>query len=132
MIAQVTNLNPGFVSYSINEPHIYVNQIDGIKEQLRRGRIYESFSRMTPTKLEQLKIELENKLLTIEDKESKEYIVTDSDIRIIDIILNPVKPELWLDPSIDDFYKFDNSKDMKHAKVKNYKHMGKLPFKVTQ
>ena len=44
----------------------------------------------------------------------------------------PVKPELWLDPSIDDFYKFDNSKDMKHAKVKNYKHMGKLPFKVTQ
>ena len=84
------------------------------------------------TKLEQLKIELENKLLTIEDKESKEYIVTDSDIRIIDIILNPVKPELWLDPSIDDFYKFDNSKDMKHAKVKNYKHMGKLPFKVTQ
>ena len=23
MIAQVTNLNPGFVSYSINEPHIY-------------------------------------------------------------------------------------------------------------
>ena len=132
MIAQVTNLNPGFVSYSINEPHIYVNQIDGIKEQLRRGRTYESFSRMTPTKLEQLKIELENKLLTIEDKESKEYIVTDSDIRIIDIILNPVKPELWLDPSIDDFYKFDNSKDMKHAKVKNYKHMGKLPFKVTQ
>ena len=72
MIAQVTNLNPGFVSYSINEPHIYVNQIDGIKEQLRRGRTYESFSRMTPTKLEQLKIELENKLLTIEDKESKE------------------------------------------------------------
>lgn len=132
MIAQVTNLNPGFVSYSINEPHIYVNQIDGIKEQLRRGRTYESFSRMTPTKLEQLKIELENKLLTIEDKESKEYMVTDSDIRIIDIILNPVKPELWLDPSIDDFYKFDNSKDMKHAKVKNYKHMGKLPFKVTQ
>ena len=97
-----------------------------------RGRTYESFSRMTPTKLEQLKIELENKLLTIEDKESKEYMVTDSDIRIIDIILNPVKPELWLDPSIDDFYKFDNSKDMKHAKVKNYKHMGKLPFKVTQ
>lgn len=71
MIAQVTNLNPGFVSYSINEPHIYVNQIDGIKEQLRRGRTYESFSRMTPTKLEQLKIELENKLLTIKIKKVK-------------------------------------------------------------
>ena len=78
------------------------------------------------------KVEKGAPLLLLEDKESKEYIVTDSDIRIIDIILNPVKPELWLDPSIDDFYKFDNSKDMKHAKVKNYKHMGKLPFKVTQ
>ena len=27
---------------------------------------------------------------------------------------------------------FDNSKDLKDIKIKNYKHMGKLPFKVTQ
>ena len=131
MIAQVTNLNPGFVSYSINEPHIYVDEIDGIKEQLRRGRTYKSFVRLSPSKLESIKRDLEKKMLTLDEK-SDEYLRCDADLRIIDIILNPVKPELWLDPSIDDFYKFDNSKDMKHAKVKNYKHMGKIPFKVTQ
>ena len=132
MIAQVTNLKPGIISYSINEPHIYVNQIDGIKEQLRRGNTYESFSRMAPSKLEALKNDLEKKLSLIEDKESDEYLKTDSDLRIIDIILNPVKPELWLDSSIDDFYKFDNSKELKHVKVKKYKHMGKISFPISQ
>ena len=48
------------------------------------------------------------------------------------IILNPVKPELWLDPSINDFYDFDNSIDLKHTKIKNYKHMGKIQFPITQ
>ena len=132
MIAQVTNLEPGFVSYSINEPHIYVNQLEGIKEQLRRGRVYDNFSRMAPSKLLKLKLNLEKKISYIEDKKSKEYLELDSDIRIIDIILEPVKPELWLEPSIDNFYNFDNSKDLKHSKIKSYKHMGKLPFKVTQ
>lgn len=132
MIAQVTNLEAGFVSYSINEPHIYVNQLEGIKEQLRRGRVYDNFSRMAPSKLLKLKLNLEKKISYIEDKKSKEYLELDSDIRIIDIILEPVKPELWLEPSIDNFYNFDNSKDLKHSKIKSYKHMGKLPFKVTQ
>ena len=75
---------------------------------------------------------MEKKLSLIEDKESDEYLKTDSDLRIIDIILNPVKPELWLDSSIDDFYKFDNSKELKHVKVKKYKHMGKISFPISQ
>lgn len=132
MLAQVTNLNPGIISYSINEPHIYVNQIEGIKEQIRREMVYNNFSRMAPSNLNKLKLELEKKITLVQDKNSKEYLELDSNIRIIDLILNPVKPELWLDPSIDDFYSFDNSKELKHTKVKNYKHMGKLPFKVTQ
>ena len=48
MIAQVTDLEPGFVSYSINEPHIYVNQLDGIKEQLRRSETYEYLNSRLP------------------------------------------------------------------------------------
>ena len=48
MIAQVTDLEPGFVSYSINEPHIYVNQLDGIKEQLRRAETYEYLNSRLP------------------------------------------------------------------------------------
>lgn len=36
MLAQVTGLKPGAMSWSIKDAHIYVNQVDGIKEQLHR------------------------------------------------------------------------------------------------
>lgn len=38
MIAHVTGLKPGKLYWSIKAPHIYVNQVDGIKEQIRRGK----------------------------------------------------------------------------------------------
>ena len=37
MLAHVTGLKPGKLYWSIKDAHIYVNQIDGIKEQIRRG-----------------------------------------------------------------------------------------------
>lgn len=36
LLAQVTGLNPGKMTYVINNAHIYENQIDGIKEQMTR------------------------------------------------------------------------------------------------
>ncbi len=36
MICHVTGLKPGTLDWSIKDAHIYVNQIDGIKEQIRR------------------------------------------------------------------------------------------------
>ncbi|NLL01432.1 MAG: thymidylate synthase [Mollicutes bacterium] len=36
MIAHVTGYKPGIMRWSLNDPHIYVNQVDGIKEQIRR------------------------------------------------------------------------------------------------
>ncbi len=36
MIAQVCGLMPGTIDYSIKDAHIYVNQIGGIKEQIKR------------------------------------------------------------------------------------------------
>lgn len=36
MLAQVTNLKPGTINWSIKDAHIYVNQVEGIKEQLER------------------------------------------------------------------------------------------------
>lgn len=36
LVAQVCNLLPGTIDYSIKDAHIYVNQIDGIKEQIKR------------------------------------------------------------------------------------------------
>ena len=86
LIAQVCGLKAGTIDYSIKDAHIYVNQIDGIKEQITRF-----------------------------DK--------DGDLPA---------PELWLNPEIDDFYKFDNSKDLKDIKIKNYKHMGPIKFPISQ
>lgn len=36
MLAQVTGLKPGTIDWSIKDAHIYVNQVEGIKEQLDR------------------------------------------------------------------------------------------------
>lgn len=36
MIAQVTGLEPGILDWSIKDAHIYVNQVEGIQEQLTR------------------------------------------------------------------------------------------------
>lgn len=37
MLAQVTGLKPGTLDWSIKDAHIYINQLEGIKEQIRRG-----------------------------------------------------------------------------------------------
>ena len=37
LIAHVSGLKPGKLYWSIKDAHIYVNQIEGIKEQIRRG-----------------------------------------------------------------------------------------------
>ena len=131
MIAQVTDKEPGTITYSIKDAHIYVNQLKGIKKQLERLEKYNSFSKLNNNYLESLKETLleQQKLF---DKNSEEYKELDSNIRIIDMILNPTKPELILNPSIKDFFEFDNSKDLKDIKVKNYKHMGTIKFPVAQ
>ncbi|MBQ8472358.1 MAG: thymidylate synthase [Bacilli bacterium] len=86
LIAHVTGLKPGKLFWSIKDAHIYVNQVDGIKEQIRRGE-------------------------ELEDLEA---------------------PELWINPEIKDFYDFDNSRELKDIKILNYKHHGKIEFKITQ
>ena len=89
---------------------------------------YNSLSKLDDSYLETLKQSLleQQKLF---DKDSDEYNELDSNIRIIDMIFNPTKTELILNPDIDDFY---NSKDLKDIKIKNYKHMGKIKFPITQ
>jgi thymidylate synthase len=36
MLAKTTGLEPGSIDWSIKDAHIYVNQIDGVKEQIKR------------------------------------------------------------------------------------------------
>lgn len=39
IIAHVTGYKPGKMRWSLNDPHIYVDQVSGIEEQIRRGEI---------------------------------------------------------------------------------------------
>jgi len=86
LIAHCTGLKPGKMYWSIKDAHIYVNQIDGIKEQIER---YE----------------------TLPDLKA---------------------PKLWINPEVKDFFKIDNSKDIKDIKVLDYEHHGKISFPIAQ
>ena len=131
MIAQVTDKEPGTITYSIKDAHVYVNQLNGIKKQIERVEKYNSLSKLDDSYLETLKQSLleQQKLF---DKDSDEYNELDSNIRIIDMIFNPTKTELILNPDIDDFFLFDNSKDLKDINNKNYKQMGKIKLTINQ
>ena len=67
-----------------------------------------------------------------EDDLVYEEITNENLIRIIDIVSEPSKPELWLNPEVTNFYDYDNSKDCKDIKVKKYKHMGKIDFPLAR
>lgn len=138
MIAQVTDLEAGKINYSIKDAHIYVNQIDGVKEQIERYKRYKELLNQYKnniTDFENYKVPLNlflDKLEEGKDIEDTDYIKQCKlDKKIIDVIESE-KPELWLDPCINDFFSFDNSRELKHIKVKNYKHLGKISFPIAQ
>jgi thymidylate synthase len=128
LIANVTGLEPGTLDWSIKDAHIYVNQVDGIKEQIRRASYLESMDHFSKKQLIGIKEELENmKQKEIELKENE--ILID---RALDIKLAEEKPYLWVNPEVDNFYLYDNSRELKDIKVKEYKHMGKIEFPIAQ
>ena len=84
LLAHVTGLKPGKLYYNAKDVHIYVNQIDGIKEQIKRYHELVDFE----------------------------------------------APKLWINPEVKDFFKFDNSKELKDIKLIDYKHHGKISMPV--
>lgn len=125
LLAKVSGLEPGTLDWSIKDAHIYVNQVDGIKEQLNREKFYEQLENFDKQMLEELKRDIEKgHLLKTVDKETA--------LKIIDVKLDKEKPYLWVNPEIKNFYDYDNSKDLKDIKVKQYKHMGKIKFPIAQ
>ena len=131
MIAKTTGLEVGTINYSIKDAHIYVNQLNGVKEQIRREDRYNELLSYNQKQLQKKKEALK-KEMNLLDKTSSEYAKLDTDYKIVDLILEPSIPMLELEDSIDDFFKYDNSKELKHVKVKNYKHMGKISFPIAQ
>ncbi|MDO4741993.1 MAG: thymidylate synthase [Candidatus Saccharibacteria bacterium] len=44
----------------------------------------------------------------------------------------PPAPKLWINPEITDFYKFDNSRELKDIKLENYENLGIIKMPVTE
>lgn len=133
MMAQTTGLEPGIISYSIKDAHIYVNQIDKMEEQLWRWNRYNELKTWSENALYHYNQDLEKRLEEHKNLKNEEILSKlDCERRMIDMILNPTIPELWLNPEIDDFFHFDNSIELKDSKVKKYKHMGKLSIPIAQ
>ena len=120
MIAQVTGLEAGSISYSIKDAHIYMNQIEGIKKQISREKLYNELSMNTIPVLQSRRDDLENKINYL-SKEDDLYKEIDTELKIIDMLLYPTKPILELDKSIREFKDFDNSSELKDIKVMDKK-----------
>ena len=44
----------------------------------------------------------------------------------------PKTPKLWLNPDIENFYEFDNSRNLKDIKLNDYEHLGVIKMPVTE
>lgn len=133
MIAHVTDLVPGKINYTIKDAHIYVNQLDNIKKQIDRWDNYDRLKSLSPgylrDRFDHLDLLLNSPYPIFDEKEKKKLILERD---TIDLIINGCKPELWLNPEVKDFFSFDNSRELKDIKIKKYKHLGELSFKVNQ
>ena len=126
MMASVTGKEIGVLSWNIRDAYIRIEHINKINEQLDRWNLYQQMTRWNESDL--IKRQLELSSLYEKAKgfiDSNELGKMDTELRIIDMLLNPSKPEIWLNPNIASFFEFDSSKDIK---LKNYKHMGKIDF----
>ena len=86
LVSSVTGKKPGTMDWSIKDAHIYVNQIEPIQKQIKRGEELEDLP----------------------------------------------APELWVNPEVNSFYDFDNSRELKDIKIRKYKHHGPIKFPITQ
>lgn len=123
LVANCLGYLPGTIDWSIKDAHIYVDCVDKIKEQISRYDTYLELKKKTKREL----IELKRKL---EDEQFEHSITEYNDLmlRCIDLLETKEKPYLWINKDIKDFYKYDNSRELKDIKVKQYRHLGKLKF----
>ena len=89
LIAHCLGLKPGQFTFVTNDAHIYENQVDGIKEQIKRY-----------------------------DEAKKNGTL-------------PEAPKLWINPKVKDFFKFDNSRELKDIKLENYENLGAIKMPIS-
>ena len=121
MMAQIGGLEPGIINFSIENAYIDIKQIEEVKELINNWNLYQRMSRLNPSEL----IKMRSFLTDMAKNEKYKLSMNTLDmiaikIKIIDMLLNPSKPEIWLNPNITSFFDFDSSKDIK---IKNYKYV---------
>ena len=141
MIAHVTHLEPGTISYSIKDAHIYVPHIQGIQKQIDRWNVYEKISSLDRKKIGLKYSHVANKFIELynlycDNRDNvllkKEFDDIDEKMKMMEFILEYEKPELWLNPDVNDFFLFDHSKKLKDVKIKKYKHLDRIQFPIVQ
>ncbi|NRU52605.1 thymidylate synthase [Clostridium beijerinckii] len=101
MIAQITELKVGQLTHVINNAHIYENQIDGMKEQVKRYNILNTYNH------------IKDDLSLLKNKELMSVFVSN--------------PKLKLNTNITNFYDFT----IDDIKLEDYENMGKISMKVS-
>lgn len=129
LLAKEAGLKPGTLDWMTKDAHIYLDQIDGIKEQIKREDAYNKYKNLSKAEL----LLLRDKISKLPENERIYDEISNRNLsKIIDMVINPSNPYLWLNPDVECFYDYDNSKDCKDIKIKDYKHMGKIDFPLAR
>lgn len=120
LLAKVSGLEVGNMNYSIMDAHIYVNQIDGIKKQLKNYELMTEYEKMIKEKND-VNLQSIYNLLLKKEKDITEFINNNPNnnksknelkdiqksLQIFKIMATKKKPTLELADK-DDFYEFSN------------------------
>lgn len=120
LLAKVSGLQPGKLYYNIADAHIYVNQIDGIKKQLKNYEKMLKFEKIINENSDIYLEEFYNALKSTKD-EKEEYLNNNpdneeaqdefndakKDLQIFELMITKKKPTLELADK-KDFYEFSN------------------------
>lgn len=110
MIAQVVGARPGQMTFITNDAHIYENQVEGIREQIRRY----------------------DEAMGLGEKPGKTKSTRKSAGKSVPHKGLPAAPKLWLNPEVKEFQDFDNSRELKDIRLENYEHLGSIKMPVTE
>lgn len=145
MFAKVSGLEVGNLSWSIMDAHIYVNQLDGIKTQLRRYEKMLELEKIIKKETdEQLQARYESLKQRIELATTKEELKElEEELMLFELMVTKTQPVLELADK-DDFFAYNNvpntSKEYlaenitgnEEIKVLRYKSAPYIPMPIAQ
>ena len=120
LLAKEAGLQPGKLYYNIADAHIYVNQIDGIKKQLKNYEKMLKFEKIISEKSDVYLEEVHDALKSTKEKKEEylnnnpdneeaqaEFNDAKKDLQIFELMITKKKPTLELADK-KDFYEFSN------------------------